>query len=71
MREFVMSEASRRKQAVWVRAGTGVVGRWVVRKAESHVGFGVRDFVVVSWVEIWTAGFDIVPSSQRENFLRC
>lgn len=27
VREVVMSEARRRKQAVWVRAGRGVVGR--------------------------------------------
>lgn len=71
MRDFVISEASRRKQAVWVRAGMGVVGRCDVRKVESHVGFGVRDFVVVSWVEIWAAGFDIVPSSQPGAFLGC
>ena len=54
-----MSEARRRKQAVWVRAGRGVVGRWVVRKLESQVGFGVRDFVAVSWADIWAAGSDI------------
>ncbi len=48
VREVVMSEARRRKQAVWVRAGRGVVGRWVVRKAESHVGVGVRHFVAVN-----------------------
>ena len=59
MREFVMSEARRRKQAVWVRAGRGVVSRWVVRKLESHVVFGVRDFVAVSWADIWAAGSDI------------
>lgn len=47
-RDFVMSEASRRKQAVCVRAGRGVVGLWVVRKVESHMAFGVRDLVAVS-----------------------
>lgn len=71
VREFVISEASRRKQAVWVRAGKGVVGRWVVRKAESHVGFDVRNFVVVSWAAIWAAGSDIVPNSQQVAFLHC
>lgn len=54
-----MSEAKRRKQAVCVSAGRGVVGRWVVRKLESQVEFGVRDFVVVSWADIWAAGSDI------------
>ena len=67
-REFVMSEASTRKQAVWIRAGTGVVGRWVVRKAESHVGFGVSDLVVVSWAEIWAAGLDIVRALSTGGF---
>ena len=71
MREFVMSEANRRKQAVCVRAGRGVVGRWVVRKVESHVVFGVRDFVAVSWADIWPAGSDMVPSSQGTAFLHC
>lgn len=47
-REVVISEASRRKQAVWVRAGRGVVGRWVVRKEVSQVVEGVRPLVVVS-----------------------
>ena len=47
-REVVMSEARRRKQAVWVSAGRGVVGRWVVRKDVSHVAEGVRPLVVVS-----------------------
>ena len=64
MREFVMSEARRRKQAVWVRAGRGVVSRWVVRKLESHVVFGVRDFVAVSWADIWAAGSDIALGFQ-------
>lgn len=64
VRDCVMSEASRRKHAVCVRAGKGVVGRWVVRKAESHVGFGVRDFVAVSWADIWAAGSDIVLGLQ-------
>lgn len=59
-----MSEARRRKQAVWVRAGRGVVGRWVVRKLESQVGFGVRDFVAVSWADIWAAGSDIALGFQ-------
>ena len=48
VREVVMSEARRRKQAVWVSAGRGVVGRWVVRKEVSQVGEGVRPLVVVS-----------------------
>lgn len=59
-----MSEARRRKQAVWVRAGRGVVGRWVVRKLESQVGFGVRDFDAVSWADIWAAGSDIALGFQ-------
>lgn len=59
-----MSEARRRKQAVWVRAGRGVVGRWVVKKLESQVGFGVRDFVAVSWADIWAAGSDIALGFQ-------
>ena len=52
-REVVISEARRRKRAVWVRAGRGVLGRWVVRKEASQVGEGVRDLVVVNWREIW------------------
>ncbi len=59
-REAVMSDARRRKQAVWVRAGRGVVGRCVVRNAESHVGVGVRDLVAVSCEIIWEEGFDIL-----------
>ena len=47
-REVVISEARRRKQAVWVSAGRGVVGRWAVRKEVSQVGEGVRPLVVVS-----------------------
>ena len=47
-REVVISEASRRKHAVWVSAGRGVVGRWVVRKELSQDGEGVRPLVVVS-----------------------
>lgn len=54
-----MSEARSRKHAVCVRAGGGVVGRWVVRKAESQAGVGVRCLVVVSWVAIWEVGLDI------------
>lgn len=59
-REAVMSEAKRRKQAVWVRAGRGVVGRWVVRKAESQVGVGVRDLADVSWEASWEGRFDML-----------
>ena len=66
VRVSVISEASRRKQAVCVRAGRGVVGRWVVRKVEIHVGFGVRDLVAVSWADIWAAGFDIALEFQRK-----
>jgi len=55
-----MSDARRRKHAVCVRAGRGVVGRWVFRKAESQVGCGVRPLVVISWAVIWVAGLDIV-----------
>lgn len=60
VREVVRSEAKRRKHAVWVRAGRGVVGRWVVRKAETQPAVGVRNFVVVSWEMIWEDGFDIL-----------
>lgn len=49
----MISEASRRKRAVWVRAGRGVLRRWVVRNEASQVGEGVRCLVVVSWREIW------------------
>lgn len=28
-------------------------------KVESHLLLGVRDFVAVSWAEIWAAGSDI------------
>ena len=59
LRVSVISEASRRKQAVCVRAGSGVVGLCVVRKVEIHEGFGVRDLVAVSWADIWAARFDI------------
>ena len=58
-REVVMSEARRRKHAVWVRTGRGVVGRWVVKKVVSQVGEGVRPFVEASWVEFWVVGLDI------------
>ncbi len=48
-----MSEASRRKRAVCLRAARGVVGFWVVRKVRSHWGEGCRDLLcemcVVSW----------------------
>lgn len=60
-----MSEASRRKQAVCARAGRGVVGRCVVKKVASHAEFGVRDFVAVSWADIWAAGSDIALDSQQ------
>jgi len=60
VREVVMSEARRRKHAVWVSAGRGVVGRWLVRKVESQAVLGVRDLVVVNCWLIWKEGFDIV-----------
>lgn len=66
-----MSEASRRKLAVCVRAGRGVVGRCVVRKVESHAGFGVRDFVAVSWADIWAAGSDIAFVFNSGLVLHC
>ena len=66
MRVSVILEASRRKQAVCVRAGRGVVGLWVVRKVETHAGFGVRDLVAVSWADIWAARFDISLEFQHE-----
>lgn len=66
LRDVVMSDASRRKQAVWVRAGRGVVGRCVVRKAEIQVAVGVRDFVVVSWEMICVDGFDILFIEMKE-----
>ena len=50
-REVVMSEARRRKEAVWVRAGRGVEGRWVERKVLSHVVCGVSDLLVVRKAE--------------------
>lgn len=59
-RVVVMSEARSRKQAVWLRAGRSVVGRWVVRKVESQVGEGVRPFVVANWAVVWDAGLDII-----------
>jgi len=31
-REVIISEASRRKSAVWYRAVSGIAGRWVLRK---------------------------------------
>ncbi len=49
-REVVMSEARRRKRAVFWRAASGVVGFCVVRKVLSHVEFGWRDLVCVMWV---------------------
>ena len=64
-REVVMSEDRRRKLAVWMRAGRGVVARWVVRKAASEVGVGVRDLVVVNWADIWEDGLDIVWGSME------
>lgn len=66
LRVSVISEASKRKQAVCVRAGRGVVGLWVVKKAEIHAGFGVRDLVAVSWADIWAARFDILLEFQLE-----
>ncbi len=59
----MISDARRRNEAVCVRAGRGVVGRWVARKAESQVGFGVSPLVVVSWRVIWDAGFDIIGAA--------
>lgn len=56
----MISEAKRRKRAVWVRAGRGVLGRWVVRKVLSQVGEGVRCLVVVRWREIWEDRLDCV-----------
>ena len=43
-----------------MRAGRGVLGRWVVRKVVSQVGDGVRDLVVVSWRDIWEERFGCV-----------
>ena len=37
-----------------------------MRKVESHVGFGVRDFVAVSWAEMRAAGSDIAREFQQE-----
>ena len=54
-----MSDARRRKLAVWVRTTSGVVDRWVVRKAESQVGVAVRDLVAISWADNWAEGSDI------------
>lgn len=51
--EVVMSDASRRKRAVCLRAASGVVGFWVVRKARSHWGEGCRDLVCEMWAESW------------------
>lgn len=33
---------------------------------ESHVEFGVRDFVAVTWADIWAAGSDIALGVQQE-----
>lgn len=49
-REVVMSDDRRRKRAVWVRAGRGVVGFWVERKAVSQLWVGCRFLVVARWV---------------------
>lgn len=62
----MISEASKRKQAVCVRAGRGVVSLWVVKNVEIHVGFGVRDLVAVSWADIWAARFDMSFELQLE-----
>lgn len=51
--EVVMSDASRRKRAVCLRAASGVVGFWVVRKVRSHCGDGCRDLVCEMWAESW------------------
>ena len=48
----MISEARRRKSAVEVSAGRGVVGFWVVRKAVSQAEFGLRDFVLLSCAAI-------------------
>ena len=64
-----MSDARRRKQAVCVRAGRGVVGRWVVKKVVSQVSEGVRPLVVVSWVEMRVVGLDIWVVSMVSMFI--
>lgn len=69
LRDVVMSDARRRKQAVWVRAGRGVVGRCVVKKAEIQVVVGVSDFVVVSWDMICVEGFDIIVRSDDRSYV--
>ena len=43
-----------------MRAGRGVLGRWVVRKVVSQVGEGLRCLVVVSWREICVDRFGCV-----------
>lgn len=69
LRDVVMSDASRRKQAVWVRAGRGVVGRCVVKKADTQVVVGVRDFVVDSCEMICVEGFDIIVRSDDGSYV--
>jgi hypothetical protein len=57
----VRSEASRRKRAVFCRAGRRVVGFVEARKVVSQVVLGGRA-LVVKWVERWVArsGFGVV-----------
>ena len=43
-RDVVMSVDSKRKRAVCLSAGSGVVGLWVARNAVSHAWVGVSDF---------------------------
>ena len=66
----VMSEASKRKSAVWTRAGKGVVGRWVARKVESQVGVGKRDLVAWRWVEIAEVGLNMLGVSWARSWWR-
>lgn len=66
-----MSEARRRKRAVCLRAGRGVVDFWVETKVVSQVGEGWRDFVVVMWVDSWVRmveGWDAMVVRQIMTF---
>ena len=55
VKEVVMSDARRRKSAVWAMAENGVVSFWVDRKLVSQIGDGERNLVEVSCADTWAA----------------
>ena len=68
----MISEDKRRNKAVWVRAGRGVVGLWVLRKAVSHWWVGCKFLVFASCVASWVArceGWELIFSGEDDATL--